>query len=338
MCPLKRLSRIFTLDESQLPVELRAQRLINEERIPEIKDYILDRRSDYVFSALTACIDGQAEFIAIGDSKHEQKIGTLVVDEDAEIYITDGQHRNAAILEALKADPTLSDETISVVFFTGKTLTDRQRIFKDLNLYPIKTDSSLSTTYDDKPHARLSKTLILQSPQLTKLVHMEKSNLGPRSKKLISHSAVNKATKILLGNITESNYQSLIPVATEYWHEVLNNMPAWQLVCRDEASGGELREESIHAHSVTFQSFGMLGRWLLEHDKQWKKTLKGLKKINWSRSNPDWQGRCVINGSMNNNNRSAELTCIQIKKQLNAALSEKEMHLENKFSEEHHGH
>ena len=35
MCPLKRLRKIFTFDESSLPVEARAQRILNEERIPE---------------------------------------------------------------------------------------------------------------------------------------------------------------------------------------------------------------------------------------------------------------------------------------------------------------
>lgn len=73
MCPLKRLKRIFSFDEGQLPVDKRAQRIINEERIPDIANYILDNRDNYVFSALTACIDGLSEFVAIGDSKHEQK-------------------------------------------------------------------------------------------------------------------------------------------------------------------------------------------------------------------------------------------------------------------------
>ncbi|KAA8598629.1 DNA sulfur modification protein DndB [Vibrio cyclitrophicus] len=331
MCPLKRLNKIFTFDEGQLPVDQRAQRIINEERIPDIANYILDNRDNYVFSALTACISGSSEFVPIGDNKHEQKIGTLLIDEDAELYITDGQHRNAAILEAIKADPSLADETISVVFFTNKSLEERQRIFKDLNLYPVKTDSSLSITYDDKPDAILSKTVVFRSERLTKLVHMEKSNLGSRSKKLVSHSAINKASKYLLGSITQKNYESLIPVASEYWHEVLDNMPAWQLVCDDKASGGELRDESIHAHAVTLHALGMLGSYLLSNDSNWKKSLKGLSAINWSRKNNDWKGRCVNNDSMTNNRKAAELTYIKIKEQLNVSLTEKEQNVEQLF-------
>lgn len=334
MCPLKRLSKIFTFDEGQLPVDQRAQRLINEERIPEITSYILENREKYVFSALTACIDGLTEFIAIGNSKHEQKIGTLIVDQDAEMFITDGQHRNASILEALKADPTLADETISVVFFTNKSLEERQRIFKDLNLYPVKADTSLSITYDDKPDAILSKTVIFRSEQFTKLVHMEKSNLGPRSKKLISHSAINKASKYLLGTITQTNYESLIPIASEFWHEVLKNMPAWKLICEDKASGGELRDESIHAHAVTFHAFGLLGMYLLNNDKNWQQKLEGLQDINWSRGDSAWSGRCVINQSMTNNRKAAELTCIKIKTLLKIPLTDKETLVEALFIKE----
>lgn len=334
MCPLKRLKRIFSFDEGQLPVDRRAQRIINEERIPDIANYILENRDNYVFSALTACIEGQSKFVAIGDTKHEQKIGTLVIDEDAELYITDGQHRNAAIQRALAEDPTLGNETISVVFFASKSLEERQKIFKDLNLYPVKTDTSLSITYDDKPDAKLSKTIIFESDKLRKLVHMEKSNLGPRSKKLISHSAVNTATKSLLGSITESNYQELIPIASEFWHEVLDNMPAWLLVCNDEASGGEIREESIHAHAVTFHALGLLGHWLLNNDTSWKETLKSLKSIDWSRNNSDWTGRCVVNGNMYNNSKAAKLTCAKIKQLIGIQLSENELAQERMLQQE----
>lgn len=42
--------------------EYRAQRKLNESRIPIISKYILDNRENYVFSALVASIDGKFEF------------------------------------------------------------------------------------------------------------------------------------------------------------------------------------------------------------------------------------------------------------------------------------
>ena len=54
MVPLKLLPRLFPSDDEIVPPECRAQRRINESRIPEIKKYILDNRTNYVFSALSA--------------------------------------------------------------------------------------------------------------------------------------------------------------------------------------------------------------------------------------------------------------------------------------------
>ena len=332
MCPLKRLRKIFTLDESALPVNERAQRILNQDRIPEITNYILSNRDTYVFSSLTACIDGDSEFSPIGEEKHYQKIGTLTIDEDAEVYITDGQHRNAAILEALKQDPSLGEECISVVFFVEKSLLERQKIFKDLNLYPVKTDSSLSITYDDKPSSMLTKSIVFKSPILTKLIHMEKSNLGPRSKKLVSHSALNKASNELFDVIDKDSIQKKIPIALEFWEHLVTVIPAWNLVFKEKISGGDVREESIHAHSVTFQALGIVGNWLLNNDLQWRSTTKALKDIDWSRGNKiDWDGRCVVNGAMRNSSVATKLTANRIKHYLKIPLTTKEQAEEDKF-------
>lgn len=339
MCPLKRLRKVFTFDESALPVEERAQRSLSPERIPEITDYILENRENYVFSAITACIEGKSEFTPFGDDNHHSKMGSLIIDEDAEIYITDGQHRNAAIAEALKQDPTLANETISVVFYTNISLERRQKIFKDLNLYPVKTSRSLSITYDDKPEAMLSKLVITNSRVLPKLVHMEDSNLGPRSKKLITHSAFNKATAELFDEIDENNYKALATIASQFWETVINNLSLWQFVYKDEIAAGEVRKESIHPHSVTLQSLGMVGKSLLANDKHWQTTLDKLKNINWDRNNKeDWEGRCVINGAIRNSSIAAKLTAIRIKYHLGCQLSNKEQAEEVKYLEAHNEH
>lgn len=63
MVPLKMLIRLFPVDEEELiQPEYRAQRKLNETRIPVISKYILDNRASYVFSALAASIDGEYNF------------------------------------------------------------------------------------------------------------------------------------------------------------------------------------------------------------------------------------------------------------------------------------
>ena len=91
MVPLNMISKLFADEEYVLP-EFRAQRRLNENRIPEIKRYILENRMSYVFSALAASIDGDFQFI----QSENEDVGILEVDMNARFLINDGQHRKAA--------------------------------------------------------------------------------------------------------------------------------------------------------------------------------------------------------------------------------------------------
>src|SRR5437763_7550346 len=62
MCPLKLIPKIFLFDEDEIPAELRAQRALNKARIPEIARYLVDNPKEYVFSSITASIDGNVRF------------------------------------------------------------------------------------------------------------------------------------------------------------------------------------------------------------------------------------------------------------------------------------
>jgi DNA sulfur modification protein DndB len=105
MVPLKYLPKIFQFNDVDfVQPEHRSQRKINERRIPEITGYILNNRDTYVFSALSASIDGDFSFISISD---ETNLGILEVDMSATFLINDGQHRKAAIDEAIKENPLL---------------------------------------------------------------------------------------------------------------------------------------------------------------------------------------------------------------------------------------
>ena len=101
MVPLKLLPRLFPAEEEIILPEHRAQRRINETRIPEIKRYILDNRDTYVFSALSASIDGEFVFTQLTDGD----VGVLEIHMESIFLINDGQHRKAAIEAAMQEDP-----------------------------------------------------------------------------------------------------------------------------------------------------------------------------------------------------------------------------------------
>src|SRR5689334_17985804 len=117
MCPLRLIPRIFLFDEEELVPELRAQRTLNKARLPDLAEYILANPKDYVFSSITASIDGEVRFDPSGKAGDGKRIGVLHVPMKARFVINDGQHRRAAIELALREHPELGEETISVVFF-----------------------------------------------------------------------------------------------------------------------------------------------------------------------------------------------------------------------------
>ena len=125
--PLSMISRVLSFDDSDLPPEMRAQRVLNTQRIPEMVDYIVKNRDDYIFSALTASVDADVVFETIGGTKNEN-LGTLRIPMTARFVVNDGQHRRAAIKEALDQDPTLRHETVAMVLFLDRGLERSQQV------------------------------------------------------------------------------------------------------------------------------------------------------------------------------------------------------------------
>lgn len=196
MIPLKMLSRLFITDEEYVPPEYRAQRRLNVSRIPTMRDYILQNRDSYVFSALAASIDGDFLFCP---NKETPDTGVLEISMDSRFLINDGQHRKAAILEALKEDESLRDETISIVFFKDNGLKRSQQIFTDLNKHAVKTSNSISQLYDSRDElAVITRNVISKIEFLNKYTDKEKDNLGKFSSNLFTLNTFYQANKKIL--------------------------------------------------------------------------------------------------------------------------------------------
>src|SRR5882672_12814385 len=87
MCPLRLIPKIFIFNEEELIPELRAQRVLNKSRLPEMARYILDNRDDYTFSAITASVDADVRFESIGSGKEGKQVGLLHIPMSARFII-----------------------------------------------------------------------------------------------------------------------------------------------------------------------------------------------------------------------------------------------------------
>lgn len=234
MVPLGLLNKIFITYNDDVAPDHRAQRKLNQARIPEIRDYILNHRDRYVFSALAASIDGEMEFVPCSES---DRVGMLKVDMAASFLINDGQHRKAAIEAALLEDETLKDETISIVFYKDKGLQRSQQMFTDLNKHAVTTSKSLNTLYDSEdPVAIITKDIINKISFLRKYTDKEKDNLSKFSSNLFTLNTfftANKRITKLIGVDEDAEKQIL-----SYWETVVSNMKEW-----NEMDVGELSKK-----------------------------------------------------------------------------------------------
>jgi DNA sulfur modification protein DndB len=328
MWTLRMLRQISIFDEDELPPELRAQRVLNKARIPEISDYILNNQDDYVFSALTVSIDSEVSFEALPG---QDRLGILRVPMDAHFIINDGQHRRAAIIEALKQRPELEHETIAVVFFLDIGLERCQQMFADLNRYAIRPSRSLGLLYDHRnDKARLAKLVIMKSEIFRDLVDMEKSSLARRSRKLFTLSALYNACADLVNGLATGNLVEDADIARSFWEAAAEHFPLWGQVREGKLPASELREGYIHSHGIALQAIGKAGNaLLLSYPNEWRKRLKGLDKIDWSRNNATlWEGRAMIGGKVSKMTTNVVLTTNVIKKALSLPLSEEEHRVE----------
>ncbi|WP_186116272.1 DNA sulfur modification protein DndB [Burkholderia gladioli] len=325
MCPLRLLTRLFTFDEEELVPELRAQRTLNRARVPDIARYVLDNKASYTFSAITVSIDGMIRFDAVGaDGPANFRMGALTVSMDAKFIVNDGQHRRAAIVQALEAAPELGDETIAVVFFLDRGLERCQQMFADLNRHAVRPSASLGVLYDHRSAAAsLARHLSLTSSVFKNLIETERSSLSPRSRKLFTLSAVNFATSELLLDKELEDFSSASKKCLEFWELVGEQIPEWAYVRESKMTSGEVRRDFIHSHAIVLQSLGRAGRalYLLPATER-QRRIKRLRGVDWSRQNAaTWEGRAMVGGAMAKSGQNITLTCNEIKRVLGLELT-----------------
>ncbi|MDX6670641.1 MAG: sulfur modification protein DndB [Solirubrobacteraceae bacterium] len=315
MFPVGLVPRYFKFrDWAEMPPELRAQRKLTDRRVPEIARYILEHEDDWVFSSLTASFNADAEFI---ESEIDPNIGILRMPLDADFLINDGQHRKAAIEQALKDNRMLEKQTISVVMFPEENLERNQQIFSDLNRTVHKTSRSLDILYDHRdPMNRIAIAVADAVPVFQGRVEKDRVSVAQRSTKFVALSALYDANVALLGKLKEDEADDDAEAAFEeraiaYWSAITDNIPEWTNVRDGDQKPPEVRAEYIHAHAVAFWALGAAGKGLIEKypdEVSWRARLGHLSEIDWRKTNPEWQGICMLGSDIITRRQTREAT------------------------------
>jgi DNA sulfur modification protein DndB len=332
---LAEVPRLFRFNDwEQSTPELRAQRVLNRSRVPDIAKYILDNEEGYLFSSITASYSSEVKFTPVSDTSD---IGTLEIElENLELIINDGQHRSAGIAAAIKENPALGKDKISVLLFPMENLERLQQMFTDLNRYAHKTSKSLDILYDHRDNlSALTMDISEEVDVFRGMVDKEKITIPLRSPKLFTLATLYDANEELVGDKVDKrgtkDYDTKLHLAVEYWTVLSDVMNDWRKVKDGDLKASELRQEKINTHAVVLRALGGAGQALVdEHPGDWQKRIEPLRDVDWRKSvgskvNPLWDNVCITAGSVVSNRQARVQTLEVLKRLLGLASREERM-------------
>jgi len=331
---LAEIPRLFRFtDWEQSTPEFRAQRVLNKSRVPDIVKYILDNEDGYLFSSITASYACEVSFTPV--DLHPD-IGTIEMElENLELVINDGQHRSAAIAAAIKENPDIAKEKISVLLFPMENLDRLQQMFSDLNRYAHKTSKSLDILYDHRDNlSALTMDVSERIDVFRGMIDKEKITIPLKSPKLFTLSTLYDANEELLGDGIDKrgteSYSAKLAQAAEYWSALSKVMSDWTKVRDGDLKAAELRQEKISTHAVVMRALGGIGRLIMEEfPSDWKTRLDPLREVDWRKSvgskvNPMWDNVCITAGSVVSNRQARLQTLAVLKKTIGVGPTERE--------------
>ena len=325
LMPMSAIPNLFKFtDWIGFTPEDREQRILNEKRVPDLKNYILDNDEAYLFSAITASYKTPPVFEPRNGEGTESNIGILKLKLGDELIINDGQHRCAGIAAALKENPEIGDHTIAVLLFNYENKERVQQMFSDLNRFVVKTSKSLDILYDKRDKISAATIAFLdQVPLFKNLTEKDDSSLRSKSTKLFTLAALYDANRELLKGKENDDVIENANLLKTYWAEVAKHMPDWNSVFTEHKTAVELRAEKIASHSTVLRALGGLGAEMMK-DPNWHERLGALETIDWSKQNKDWENVCIIANSVVSNRQARAATKAYIKAKLQMELTESE--------------
>ena len=324
LMPLSAVPNLFKFTNwTDFTPEDREQRVLNEKRIPDLRDYILNNEDDYLFSSITASYKTEPTYQEIQNGG-DGSIGVVKLKLGDELIINDGQHRCAGIAKALEQNPALGEHTISVLLFPWESKDRVQQMFSDLNRFVQKTSKSLDILYDKRDDISLATMVALEEIEVFKeLTEKEDISLKSKSTKIFTLAALYDANRELLKGYEKASMKENAARLAEFWRAVAQHMPDWGKVLNGQKTSMELRAEKISAHSTILRALGGLGSELMK-DPNWKHRLAALEQIDWSKKNTDWDNVCIIANSVVSNRQARAATKAYVKGKLGMELTEGE--------------
>jgi DNA sulfur modification protein DndB len=321
---------------SETPPALKLQRKMNTQRVErELVPYLLSGE-DHFYSSITVEIRPAPRIDAEGVEQVVFNVtqtfpgglefGMLTLDGTETLYALDGQHRLKSIELAIRQQPRLARDLVSLIMIPFQSVVRSQTLFSDLNRYAKPTSKSISLLFTHREgFARLAKSIADTVPILRDRVNMESTSLSSNSRHFITLSTLYEMTKTL-ADCDETEVQQreaeLVERLTEVWRLLTESIDAWSLVASSEEHPAYLRQRELCMHGVAQQSIALAVKKIMQkHPLDWQDQLGVLGAIDWRLTNPDWQGIAMHGGRVNNTATSVKMLARSIQQKVGSEVT-----------------
>lgn len=309
--PFGTADRYIITTDPNLPPEHRQNRKPTKARYREISLYIRNNPDDYRFSAIT-CTYGKEgtkapmKWAPAQPDGLASTIGILTLDQRDPLVIVDGQHRLGAIQDAIEEDPSLREESITIVLFPYLSVQAAQQLFSDLNRTAKKTTKSLDILFDNRDIVnRIVQQLVQRVSTFGEKVNLEDASVPTNSGQMFTLASIYQATKPIRtaaeamgllpdGNDSDNEQQS-VEFLVDVWEFIASQFPEWNQVAAGEMDIREHRSEFLHWNSGVLSAIGeFVGDAIRRHGDEWEpvveKALSHPENYGWRRDREEWQG------------------------------------------------
>jgi DNA sulfur modification protein DndB len=266
--------------------------------------------------------------------------GKIRMSIDAEFKILDGQHRLIALSKARLPQSRLDSEEIPVLLIqplSERQIQNAEIFFQNYHQEQLKTKSTKSIL--SKETKEITKDLIRHSPFLRRSVELEASCLSSRSRKLITLSALSKASTPMFQVLAELKIEGSDLIIAEYWDYLRTILKPWKNYFDKRLSAAEVRNTSVLSSAVVLVALGNLGAQLFKGNlENWKIKLTELANLDWDKKPSSiWEGRVLEKGRFLMGKKSELLASNLMKQACGFELKDEEMAIELCLQQTSHG-
>lgn len=314
-----------------------AQRKLAKTRVTnEIVPYLLNSDDAFFSSLALILVPSTGKPLREGSdykfipTAADGKIGMLEIDESVDMFPADGQHRAAAIINAVKQDRgRMTSQEVPVVLLPYVNKEKLRQHFSDLNLNAKPVSQSMGYAFESRdPVVVLTKRIMRDVPLFEKRVNELSNSLAKKSPDVITMGTLVQAHHILLEALYGSKYKEKSDITDlrqvdpadervgivakklrDVWEVVIDNIPEWDLLMKGKVSARQLREGDpangtagyVFAFGLGWQAIATVAAALIKDERDdWSEGLAHcLRAVDWNKGG-HWHGVAMIGDRVNN--------------------------------------